>query len=178
MLNIAVTGAAGRMGRTLISACDLNEHTRLSAAIERPGNSLVGTDAGDLAGHLAVAPREETVEIFACRLLLAVFVAHRFQQVPRFPDAAGLLVMLPDMVDDEPVLVRHVDREAVRQRLCNLGIPGRRVQQITLVAMQFHTVSSTFTASHGSITKRLGKGCCLISGDSPGHCIRTNGDNR
>ncbi len=50
MLNIAVTGAAGRMGRTLISACDLNEHTRLSAAIERPGNSLVGTDAGDLAG--------------------------------------------------------------------------------------------------------------------------------
>ncbi len=50
MLNIAVTGAAGRMGRTLIAACDLNEHTRLSAAIERPGNTLVGSDAGDLAG--------------------------------------------------------------------------------------------------------------------------------
>ena len=50
MLNIAVTGAAGRMGRALIAACDLNEHTRLSAAIERPGNTLVGSDAGDLAG--------------------------------------------------------------------------------------------------------------------------------
>lgn len=50
MLNIAVTGAAGRMGRTLISACDLNENTRLSAAIERPGNTLIGSDAGDLAG--------------------------------------------------------------------------------------------------------------------------------
>ena len=50
MLNIAVTGAAGRMGRALISACDLNEHTRLTAAIERPGNTLVGSDAGDLAG--------------------------------------------------------------------------------------------------------------------------------
>ena len=50
MLNIAVTGAAGRMGRALIAACDLNEHSRLSAAIERPGNTLVGSDAGDLAG--------------------------------------------------------------------------------------------------------------------------------
>ncbi|UCB56317.1 MAG: 4-hydroxy-tetrahydrodipicolinate reductase [Thiotrichales bacterium] len=49
-MNIAVTGAAGRMGRALITACDLNEHTRLSAAIERPGNTLVGSDAGDLAG--------------------------------------------------------------------------------------------------------------------------------
>ncbi len=50
MLNIAVTGAAGRMGRALIAACDLNENARLSAAIERPGNTLVGSDAGDLAG--------------------------------------------------------------------------------------------------------------------------------
>ena len=50
MLNIAVTGAAGRMGRALITACDLNENTQLSAAIERPGNTLVGSDAGDLAG--------------------------------------------------------------------------------------------------------------------------------
>ena len=50
MLNIAVTGAAGRMGRTLIAACDLNDNTQLSAAIERPGNTLVGSDAGDLAG--------------------------------------------------------------------------------------------------------------------------------
>ena len=50
MLNIAVTGAAGRMGRSLINACHLNEECQLSAAIEQPGNSLVGSDAGDLAG--------------------------------------------------------------------------------------------------------------------------------
>lgn len=50
VLNIAVTGAAGRMGRALIAACDLNQNTRLSAAVERPGNTLVGSDAGDLAG--------------------------------------------------------------------------------------------------------------------------------
>jgi 4-hydroxy-tetrahydrodipicolinate reductase len=50
VLNIAVTGAAGRMGRALIVACDVHESTQLSAAIERPGNTLVGSDAGDLAG--------------------------------------------------------------------------------------------------------------------------------
>ena len=50
MLNIAVTGAAGRMGRALITACDHHNDTRLTAAIERAGNTLVGSDAGDLAG--------------------------------------------------------------------------------------------------------------------------------
>ncbi len=50
MLNIAVTGAAGRMGRALIAACDMHDSSQLSAAIERPGNTLVGSDAGDLAG--------------------------------------------------------------------------------------------------------------------------------
>ncbi len=50
MLNIAVTGAAGRMGRALITACDHHSDTQLAAAIERPGNTLIGSDAGDLAG--------------------------------------------------------------------------------------------------------------------------------
>ena len=50
MLNIAVTGAAGRMGRSLITACTQNDDCQLSAAIEHSGNSLVGSDAGDLAG--------------------------------------------------------------------------------------------------------------------------------
>ncbi len=50
MLNIGVTGAAGRMGRTLITACTQHSDIRLAAAIERPGSSLLGSDAGVLAG--------------------------------------------------------------------------------------------------------------------------------
>ena len=50
MLKIAVTGAAGRMGRSLINACTQAEDCQLSAAIEHAGNSLIGSDAGDLAG--------------------------------------------------------------------------------------------------------------------------------
>ena len=50
MLRIAITGAAGRMGRTLIEAVHNTEGCVLSAAIEHTGNSLVGADAGELAG--------------------------------------------------------------------------------------------------------------------------------
>ncbi|WP_045857816.1 4-hydroxy-tetrahydrodipicolinate reductase [Teredinibacter purpureus] len=47
---IAVTGAGGRMGKTLIEAVSIAEGAELTAAIERPDSSLVGTDAGELAG--------------------------------------------------------------------------------------------------------------------------------
>ena len=47
---IAVTGAAGRMGKTLIEAVNNNENTVLTAALERTGSSLIGADAGELAG--------------------------------------------------------------------------------------------------------------------------------
>ena len=50
MINIAVTGAAGRMGRSLINACDQSESCQLSAAIEHEGNPLIGGDAGDIVG--------------------------------------------------------------------------------------------------------------------------------
>lgn len=56
-VRIAITGAAGRMGKTLIEAVGLAEGAELSAAIERPESSLLGADAGELAGvgHLGVA---------------------------------------------------------------------------------------------------------------------------
>ena len=50
MTNILVTGAAGRMGRNLITATTEAEGTDLTAATERQGSSMVGVDAGELAG--------------------------------------------------------------------------------------------------------------------------------
>lgn len=49
-VRIAVTGAAGRMGKTLIEAVALAEGAVLTAALERPESSLIGADAGELAG--------------------------------------------------------------------------------------------------------------------------------
>ncbi len=50
MTRIAIAGAAGRMGRTLVEACTKQEGVRLVAATARPGTAEVGTDAGELVG--------------------------------------------------------------------------------------------------------------------------------
>lgn len=50
MTRIAVAGAGGRMGRALVQAAWSTEGIELAAATERPGSSLSGTDAGELAG--------------------------------------------------------------------------------------------------------------------------------
>lgn len=47
---IAVTGAAGRMGKMLIEAIAASSEAELTAAIEQPHSSLIGADAGELAG--------------------------------------------------------------------------------------------------------------------------------
>ncbi len=49
-MRVAVTGAAGRMGKTLIRAIHDAPDMTLGAAFERSGLSLLGADAGELAG--------------------------------------------------------------------------------------------------------------------------------
>ncbi|MDO4222887.1 MAG: 4-hydroxy-tetrahydrodipicolinate reductase [Acinetobacter sp.] len=55
-VKIGILGAGGRMGRILIQAVKEAGQT-LAAAVERPESSLIGADAGELAGvgHLGVA---------------------------------------------------------------------------------------------------------------------------
>jgi 4-hydroxy-tetrahydrodipicolinate reductase len=49
--NAAIVGAGGRMGRALVQACRENSYgIDLAVATEREGSSLIGTDAGELAG--------------------------------------------------------------------------------------------------------------------------------
>jgi 4-hydroxy-tetrahydrodipicolinate reductase len=48
---IGITGAAGRMGRTLVEAIGLaGGDMMLAAAIERPESTLLGADSGELSG--------------------------------------------------------------------------------------------------------------------------------
>ncbi|WP_439234365.1 4-hydroxy-tetrahydrodipicolinate reductase [Lonepinella koalarum] len=49
-LKIGIVGAGGRMGRQLIQAVHLADGVELGAAFEREGSSLIGADAGELAG--------------------------------------------------------------------------------------------------------------------------------
>jgi 4-hydroxy-tetrahydrodipicolinate reductase len=47
---IAIVGASGRMGRTLIEAVLKDASMRLAAAAEQPGSAAIGRDAAELAG--------------------------------------------------------------------------------------------------------------------------------
>ncbi len=51
MLNIAVAGAGGRMGRMLIEAVLASGDCRLSGALDMPGSPAIGQDAGAFAGR-------------------------------------------------------------------------------------------------------------------------------
>jgi 4-hydroxy-tetrahydrodipicolinate reductase len=50
MTRIAITGAAGRMGRSLIEAVHNTEGLELTVALEHPDSTLLGSDAGELTG--------------------------------------------------------------------------------------------------------------------------------
>lgn len=49
-MRLVVAGAAGRMGRMLVQAIHASEEAILAGALERPGSSALGLDAGELAG--------------------------------------------------------------------------------------------------------------------------------
>ncbi len=50
MLNIAIAGASGRMGRTLIEAVLRRADVKLAAALDIAGSAHLGKDAGELVG--------------------------------------------------------------------------------------------------------------------------------
>jgi len=50
MLRVAIIGASGRMGQTLVGLVAAAEDLRLSGAGTEPGHASVGADAGSLAG--------------------------------------------------------------------------------------------------------------------------------
>jgi 4-hydroxy-tetrahydrodipicolinate reductase len=66
-LKIAVTGAAGRMGRELIRTVHANEACMLAGAVEQSGSLALGQDAGLLAGlgKLGVVIVDDPLELFS-----------------------------------------------------------------------------------------------------------------
>lgn len=66
-MKIAVMGAAGRMGRELLRAVAGMDGCSVSGATEMPGSSVLGTDAGELAGTgtLGVKVTDDTAGVIA-----------------------------------------------------------------------------------------------------------------
>ncbi len=66
-MKLAVVGAAGRMGQTLIRVIHATPGATLAGAIERPGSPYIGRDAGELAGvgNLDVPITDDAPAVFA-----------------------------------------------------------------------------------------------------------------
>lgn len=66
-IGVAVVGASGRMGRTLIRAIEENPRTTLSGVTERPGHPWIGQDLGKLLGgtETGILVEDDPLEVFA-----------------------------------------------------------------------------------------------------------------
>lgn len=53
-MRVAITGAAGRMGRSLLETCANTEGLSIGAATIKPGSSLLGSMAGDLISQPSI----------------------------------------------------------------------------------------------------------------------------
>ena len=64
-MQLAISGAAGRMGQTLIRLARQMTSIELMGAIEAPGHSAIGKDAGDLAGigHIGLPVIDDALSI-------------------------------------------------------------------------------------------------------------------
>lgn len=65
-MKLAVTGAGGRMGQTLIRIIQATPGAVLAGAIERSGSPHIGVDAGELAGvgHLGIPITDDALSVF------------------------------------------------------------------------------------------------------------------
>lgn len=65
MTDLAIAGAAGRMGRAIIAACQGERDLRVVHAFERAGSDVIGSDAGQLAGvgAISVPVRDEIAAV-------------------------------------------------------------------------------------------------------------------
>jgi len=61
-LRIAVAGASGRMGRTLIEALAQADDAMLAAALDVPGSAFLGKDAGELIGAACGIPIVDDID--------------------------------------------------------------------------------------------------------------------
>ena len=64
---IAITGASGRMGQTLVKVVNENDKVRLVGAVERAGHPWIGQDLGEAMGGvpLGVTVTDQAVDAFA-----------------------------------------------------------------------------------------------------------------
>lgn len=115
MIRIAVPGAAGRMGQTLIQAVAASEDMRLTAATVRPDSEVLGKDAGMLAGigQLGVPVRADLKECADFDVLLDFTLPELCQTFVEYCRARGkrLVIGTTGLRDQDLVVIEAAARD-------------------------------------------------------------------
>ena len=125
-IKIAVAGAAGRMGTSIVRcARDLDE-VQIAGAYERPGHPDIGKDAGDLSGIAALGlPVADTVATCAgCDALIDFTFHTAAPDSARFAAENGLSLILgtTGLTDDEASSVREATASVPVVWAPNMGL--------------------------------------------------------
>ena len=118
---IGITGAAGRMGRTLVEAIALaGGELALSAAIEQPDSSFLGADSGELAGlgRNGVAVVGDLAEVIDGIDVLIDFTAPAATVANAAQCAAANVAMVIGTTGFTPAQQGEIDRAATRVAIC------------------------------------------------------------
>ena len=97
-IRVAIAGAGGRMGRQLIQAALALEGVQLGAALEREGSSLLGSDAGELAGAGKTGVTVQT-SLDAAQTLIRGAVRH-LNSGGELRIVANAFLPYPDVLDE------------------------------------------------------------------------------
>jgi len=133
---IAVTGASGRMGQTLIGLVQASDQMTLTGAIERPGHDWIGRDVGEAMGGapLGVTVTDDAASALAQADALIDFTAPQATLAfAKIAAEAGIVHVIgtTGMSDDEIAALTPFTHKATIIRAGNMSLGVNLLTQLT-----------------------------------------------
>jgi 4-hydroxy-tetrahydrodipicolinate reductase len=135
MAKIAISGASGRMGLNLITACSQNNSATIGLAIEREGSPAIGKDVGDIAG----------------------LDSQQVKVVSNFQDQAAAFDVLVDFTRPDACLEKLAFCEANKKAIVigTTGFTDEQKKQISLAAKSIPVVFAPNMGIGVNVTLKL-----------------------
>ena len=135
-IRVAVTGASGRMGQTLISLVNASDRMHLSGAIERPGHDWIGRDVGEAMGGsaLGISVTDDAQTAIAGADAVIDFTAPAATiQFAKCAAEAGIVHVIgtTGMTDDEIAALDPFTSKATIIRAGNMSLGVNLLTQLT-----------------------------------------------
>ncbi len=140
---IGVLGAGGRMGRILVQAVQQAGY-QLAAAVERPESSLVGADAGELAGigTLGVKVSGQLADVLNdCDVIIDFTAPAATEQHLKLCREAGVAMVIgtTGMNDEQKAVLEESASQTPVVYAANYSVGGRNLKEVAVYGREGHT---------------------------------------